>query len=183
MTQYIDPNSGAAPQPGGWAGPEGMELGHALPADLPEGVEQKRQLNEALYETPEEKTVQQIADEAAEQDKDEETDEKAALLERVNAMANPAKYFGEDPNTGAEVPEFTEEEASDAKALETEAVNLNEESSEEGDTSEDGAYDPSQHSVDEVLAYVEENPDQKDAVLQAEESGKNRKGVTTALSE
>lgn len=126
MTYYIDPNSGAAPQPGGWAGAEGMENGHALPADLPEGVEQKRPLNEALTEPVTEKSVQEIADEA-EKNKGKKTDEQASLEERVNAMANPAKYFGEDPNTGAEVPEFTEEEASNAKALETEAVNLNEE--------------------------------------------------------
>ena len=128
MTQYIDPNSGAAPQPGGWAGPDGMELGHALPADMTEGVEQKRQLNEPLSETPEEKTIQEIADEAA-KDKGT-TDEDKALEERVNAMANPLKYFAEDPNTGYEAEEFTEAEAADAKALETEAVNVNEDTEE-----------------------------------------------------
>ena len=134
MTYYIDPNSGAAPQPGGWAGASGMETGHALPADMPDGgVEQKRQLNELPYELPEEKSIQDIADEA-EKNKGKKTDEQASLEERVNAMANPAKYFGEDPNTGAEVPEFTEEEQVNAKALETEAVNLNEEDPSEEDS-------------------------------------------------
>lgn len=27
----VDPNSGAAPQPGGWAGAHAVELGHAAP--------------------------------------------------------------------------------------------------------------------------------------------------------
>lgn len=137
MTTYVDPNSGAAPQPGGWAGAEGMELGHALPADLPEGgVEQKRQLNEALYETPKEKSVQDIADEA-ESKKGETTDEKAALLERVNAMANPKKYLAE-ADEGKSASEATypdtgdEAKAVDAKALETEAVNMEESPEDKG---------------------------------------------------
>lgn len=132
MTQYIDPNSGAAPQPGGWAGPDGMERGHALASDIPEGVEQTRQLNEA-DDLPEPKTVSEIAEEA-EKNADKPTDEQKARQERVDAMANPQKYFAEDPNTGAEAPEFTEAEMADAQALEHEAVNVNEE---EGDTEDD----------------------------------------------
>lgn len=142
MTTYVDPNSGAAPQPGGWAGAEGMERGHALPADLPEdGVEQKRQLNEALWETPKDPSVQDIADKA-ESEKGEPTDEKAALLERVNAMANPKKYLAEhdegDSASSVDVPEAGDEEkAVDAKALETEAVNMEESPEDKGQVAEE----------------------------------------------
>lgn len=54
-----------------------------------------------------------------------------------------------------------------------------EDSSEE----EDEVYDPSDYHVDEVLAYVEANPDQKDAVLQAEKDGKGRTTLISALED
>ena len=94
--KYVDPNSGAAPQPGGWVGPHGVELGYAAPAQ------------EAQVEVP-----------------------------------------SQDAQMGVPV---------------------------EGEESE--AFDPGDHTVDEVLAYMDENPDQKDAVLKAEKAGKGRKGVT-----
>lgn len=39
---------------------------------------------------------------------------------------------------------------------------------------EEGPYDPGDHLVDDVKAYVTEHPDQRDEVLAAEEAGKNR---------
>lgn len=45
----------------------------------------------------------------------------------------------------------------------------------------DDNYDPSEHTVDEVQAYVADNPDQKDAVLKAEKAGKNRTTLVSAL--
>lgn len=50
------------------------------------------------------------------------------------------------------------------------------------DGGDDGAYDPSDHTVDEVKTYVEENPDQREAVLAAEQDGKNRSTLVDALS-
>jgi hypothetical protein len=38
----------------------------------------------------------------------------------------------------------------------------------------DEAYDPAEHTVDEVLAYAEEHPDEVDDIAAAEEAGKNR---------
>lgn len=49
--------------------------------------------------------------------------------------------------------------------------------------SEDNTYDPSEHGVDEVKEYVEKNPDQAQAVLKAEQDGKNRKTLVSALEE
>lgn len=136
MTTYVDPNSGAAPQPGGWVGAEGMERGHALASDVPEGVEQTHKLNEALYETPKDPSVQDIADKA-ESEKGDPTDEQAALEERVNAMANPKKYLADadegDSASSATVPEVGDEaKAVDAKSLETEAVNMEESPEDKG---------------------------------------------------
>jgi hypothetical protein len=39
------------------------------------------------------------------------------------------------------------------------------------------AFDPSAHTVDEVNAYLDEHPDEQDAVLRLERSGKARVGV------
>lgn len=43
-------------------------------------------------------------------------------------------------------------------------------------------YDPSDHTVADVLAYVEENPDEANRVLHAELVGKNRVTIITALT-
>jgi len=40
-----------------------------------------------------------------------------------------------------------------------------------------GGYDPGEHTVTEVLDYMEDYPDQADAVLDREIAGKNRKGI------
>lgn len=40
------------------------------------------------------------------------------------------------------------------------------------------AYDPSAHNVEEVLAYLAENPDQRPAIILAEQQGKNRVTIT-----
>lgn len=42
-------------------------------------------------------------------------------------------------------------------------------------------YDPGQHTVADVLAYLEEHPDQRQAVLDAEEAGKARTTLLSAL--
>lgn len=48
---------------------------------------------------------------------------------------------------------------------------------------DDEAYDPSEHNADEVVKHVEENPDEREAVLEAEKQGKNRKTVVEALQD
>lgn len=35
-------------------------------------------------------------------------------------------------------------------------------------------YDPADYTVEDVKAYVEDNPDERDAVLEAERGGKDR---------
>ncbi len=44
-------------------------------------------------------------------------------------------------------------------------------------------FDPNQHTVDEVLAYIESAPDERDAILRAEQAGKSRKSIIEALEE
>jgi len=45
------------------------------------------------------------------------------------------------------------------------------------------AYDPADYSVEEVLGYVEQNPEERDAILEAELDGKNRSTLVDPLSE
>jgi hypothetical protein len=39
-------------------------------------------------------------------------------------------------------------------------------------------YDPGDHTVEEVQKYLEQNPDQADAIVEMERAGKSRKGIT-----
>ena len=42
-------------------------------------------------------------------------------------------------------------------------------------------FDPADNTVEEVQAYVEANPDQRDSVLKQEKAGKNRSTLTDWL--
>ena len=42
-------------------------------------------------------------------------------------------------------------------------------------------YDPDEHTVSEVEAYVADHPDERDAILAAERAGKNRRTLIAAL--
>jgi hypothetical protein len=44
-------------------------------------------------------------------------------------------------------------------------------------------FDPAEHNVDDVLAYVEENPDEREAVFDKEKEGKARVTLLEALGE
>lgn len=44
------------------------------------------------------------------------------------------------------------------------------------------SFDPADATVASVLAYVDEHPETRDAVLAAEQAGKARKGIIDALS-
>lgn len=56
-------------------------------------------------------------------------------------------------------------------------------SSSEPDPNEQYLYDPAAHTVSEVLAYVDENPDETQRVLDAEQGGKNRSTLVSELEE
>lgn len=50
----------------------------------------------------------------------------------------------------------------------------------DADPDDDGqrvTFDPADHTIDEVLAYIEAHPEQGDAVLAAEAAGKHRAGL------
>lgn len=57
------------------------------------------------------------------------------------------------------------------------------ESQDSGDSGDSGSeeYDPSNDNIDDVLKHVEKNPDQRDAVIKAEEAGKNRSTLLSKL--
>lgn len=48
---------------------------------------------------------------------------------------------------------------------------------------ESGDYDPADHKVEDVLAFVEANPDEAQYVLDMEQAGKNRAGIISVLAE
>lgn len=116
--RYVDPNSGAAPQPGGYA------LGHPVAeSDLtePEAVETDEATTE---ESPEETT--------------EETGEETGVEETEEAQTGPAV------------------------------------------TSE---YDPGDYTIEEVVQYVADHPEERASILEKEEAGKNRSTLVPQLQE
>lgn len=140
MTGYIDPNSGAAPQPGGYAAGNGE--GHAVPT----------------------------------------TNSDAALI----AAEYTAREVAVEPEAEVEEQQEVTEEIESEETTTTEEAGESDEDEPDSEVEDNGAaeaYDPGAYTNDEVLAYVAEYPDSKDAVLAAEQSGKNRKGIVDALSE
>lgn len=81
-------------------------------------------------------------------------------------LADPS----EDPATPAEAPADADPEA-DAQDSEPE------------DDEDDEGFDPADHDIDGVKAFVTENPETATAVLGLEQDGKNRKTLTAWLIE
>ena len=97
------------------------------------------------------------------------------------AAPQPGAVFrGSDPEPEL-VEEVLEEVEDESEENEDENSDLNEEaegeSEEEDEDDEQSDFDPSDHGIPEVLAYLEENPDDRDAVLALERAGKARKGI------
>jgi hypothetical protein len=52
---------------------------------------------------------------------------------------------------------------------------------EDAETEEVEEFDPNDYTIDEVLAYVDDNPDELDAVIAAEKAGKSRVTLLSQL--
>lgn len=113
--RYIDPNSGAAPQPGGIAGPDGYAKGHgSAPAGYAitdDGLEPK---------LPETQEVDGKLDDFTET---EMVDAKAMETQGMNAAEGVPDVESEGHDAeGGELDEYSEVEAVDAKSLETQGI-------------------------------------------------------------
>lgn len=158
---YVDPNSGAAPQPGGYAGAEAAEKGFAIPAEY----EVQEEKSPAEYEAP-------YANGGTGQVTVPEVDTEKSDL--ALSLSNPKQVLAdlhEGETVKSEDDEFSDTEKDNAASVEHQAVDP---------ANPDGVYDPSQYSVAEVNEYLAANPDQRDAVLAAERDGKARKTITEA---
>jgi hypothetical protein len=83
------------------------------------------------------------------------------VLARLNQEVVQLVMPGEEPPTDAPAP--SEELPAQTQADDT--------------SGEGGAYDPGEHTVAEVTDYMEQHPDEADAVRASEAAGKNRKGI------
>lgn len=168
---YVDPNSGAAPQPGGFAGLEAAQKGFAINGETEE--ETRPSEYEAPGGNPEPKSVEELAalaEERAAATEEEKTEEEQL---RLQAISNPQQVLSDlDESGNVPAPEGSEEEANNAASVEHEAIDPS-----NPDVVAE-AYDPSKYGVDEVNAYLAEHPEERDAVIAAERNGKNRKTIT-----
>lgn len=190
---YVDPNSGLAPQPGGYAGLEGVEKGHGIPsnayaddrepeeaADMPDYTEEQRvEMKATETQAAPSEDAEDPDGEGLEQDmKDPETNQPSGqeFSEEEQVAFQAAETQGTTP------PDVEDDDASgseeSAPADEEPAADEEAPADEEAAPAESGAYDPGQYTVDEVNEYLDSNPDQRDAVVAAERAGKNRKGIT-----
>ena len=101
---------------------------------------------------------------------------QAAAVNAVSEMATEAAASAEplantDPATSIVLPTRTVEDADEAAPKARRAA---------ADDDDEG-YDPGDDSVDAVLAYVDENPNEADRVLAAEKAGKNRTTLVSQL--
>lgn len=195
--RYVDPNSGAAPQPGGVAGLLGGERGHAVVAQQEEDSSKEQIVSPdglSVYPNEPQPPSHEVYD--AEAVKEFSEAERVELKQEEvggsldGSYVDPAVTEAPQPGTGADGEVRTEEERAQLKAVETgSAVTLGDESEgvdEDADEDVDevvdeddaDAYDPGEYSVAEVNDYLEANPDQRDAVVEAERAGKGRKGIT-----
>jgi hypothetical protein len=91
---------------------------------------------------------------------------------------------GKNPNTEADGPEDEGVKAGVIEEARKQADEANKKAQERktvGGSDDSDGFDPSEHTVDEVIDYVNEHPDQKDAVAEAEEAGKGRVTVLSQL--
>ena len=162
--KYVDPNSGAAPQPGGFAGYEAAKAGKGFAQG---DLEADENLSPAQYDNApdfgQEKSVSDVAAEA-------EADQQDSGDEQEQPTGSPEQVLAElDENSDTEAAEpGQEEQAVEDASIEHQGVDF---------SGGESAFDPSQYGVEEVNSYLAEHPEERDAVLAAEREGKARKGI------
>lgn len=153
----VEPNSGAAPQPGGYAGPEQIEEGFGTPSGAALPIERESEpepeVSDEVYEPPKEPfELVREEQESGESDSQDSDSQDSGESDPEPDPTPDESQPDTQPDTGPDAQPEAEPEAE--------------------------AYDPSAHPVDEVLAYMAEHPDEADTVIAAERAGKNRKGIT-----
>lgn len=107
----------------------------------------------------------------------EQADARALVLKQARLRDGEFKGKGKapalDPIEADDIEDAPEDATEDAQPVD----NSVEDAPEEAPVPEDEVFDPSEHTLAEVLDYLKENPDDKDLIIEAEKTGKNRKGI------
>lgn len=166
--RYIDPNSGAAPQPGGYAGAHAFTDGHG---HVPAGYQLAE---DGDYIEPMPTPEPSQADDSDGDEFSTEEAVKAKELETQGMNADQGEGEGAEPFPQAEgeLDEFGPKEVADAKALETQGIQVPEPENTPLDGSEgESSKDYSKlldKTLPEVQKYLEKHPEERDAVVAAE---------------
>lgn len=107
--------------------------------------------------------------------------EIARAVTPTESASNPAEdATGADAGEGAGSSSSEDNESNSTPDDGDDSTN--EDDAEESDPKvTPSGFNPSEHNAEEVVAYVEENPDDREAVIAAEEAGKARKTVLAQL--
>lgn len=105
----------------------------------------------------------------------------AMYTSNTNTWAGPDNQTGveqEPPDVEEQTPDTgTPRQVSDPEAEKLPPEEVSADAGEAEETSRTEDYDPSEHTVAEVLAYIDEHPDEADAIYDAEKAGKGRVGI------
>lgn len=147
-TPYIDPNSGAAPQPGGMS-----------TTSLIEDAEQVERV-----EQPEEVKTEEVKTDGAETQR--------VGTERI--VTEPGTDVGTDVNADLDA----DPDAGGVEEVEDDGTGEGDQGdSGSAPVGSFDPRQPGKYSVAQVLAYIAANPDAKDAIVEAEKADKGRKTI------
>lgn len=191
--RFVDPNSGAAPQPGSYAGPEAAEKGFGPPpvdTATGEGALEEEVVPSAYeFVPPEPQEFPDLkSDDDAEEDEDADVEpnpdagEEATAVEHAE-IEHSATSAGLSPGVEPTDPDGTHPsvlplEDGVGPAPEPADGDGNPVDPEEGDESDYAEL--LGKTVPEIVEYMEAHPDEKEAVQAAEAAGEGRKGVANA---
>lgn len=176
---FVDPNSGRAAQPGAFASmgvqPEpGGEDGAG--ANVPENDPEQPAKNDSDA-VPEVEGIDNGEDPgAASETEDDNVSEGNVVPE--NAPENLAGQVDPDAEGGQELEAETEGAPTEGEGPAADADAQSQSQPEgEGDSEEKDYSDVLSGSIPDVEKYINEHPDEKDAVIAAEKQGQGRKGI------
>lgn len=188
--QYIDPNSGAAAQPGGASieapapieavvnkdgAVEGIDA-QKLEQNQLEQADKKAELDQTGVQTYVESGDLVVGEDGTDQVVTKTVKGAGAVDETKESEDSDGSDGDDSADASSDTPVGSTESSDGSESTETVT-----DSTETVKTTEVEAFDPSAHTGDQVLEYILENPEQQEAILAAERAGKNRKTVVNAF--
>lgn len=167
-----------------------IEAGRMVPGDAYEGVGGENYPSESGPTEPEHASDEDLPDTGGPvsglPDNDKQTTDSGTTGADMSEPAETGTPTTEsEPETGMPTTEpqpVTEPEPTTEPTTEPQPVGVDTPDDTAAPGTESGTYDPSEHTVEEVLNYAADHPDEVASIRAAEEAGKNRVTLLDRLS-